>query len=430
MCCENTAEPIVNNDVHGTHRPVPFLLRKDIMTTISTLALCLFFNFTLSSPDSTDMNTLITSSLSQAQTQAIEMARSLSDKPGRLPKTLTREGTLETCGPEWWTSGFFPGILWYLYEDSGDPELEGLAREFTQRVEAQKNVTTHHDVGFMIFCSFGNGYRLTKDPQYREVIKTAAHSLSTRFNPVVGATRSWNSAPWSNQWQYPVIIDNMMNLELLMWTAKEFGLEEYSRIATAHANTTIRNHFRENFSSYHVVSYDTLTGKPEYKHTAQGFSHESAWARGQSWGLYGFTMMYRETGDSTYLHQARGIAGFILDNPNLPNDKIPYWDFNAPGIPNELRDASAAAIMCSALLELARYVHPADAARYRTVAETQLRRLCSTEYLAAKGTNGGFILKHAVGHKPNGTEVDVPLTYADYYFVEALIRYKKWYFHK
>jgi unsaturated chondroitin disaccharide hydrolase len=397
------------------------------MTVYLSVILCLLGATSPSASDSTDMSNLITLSLSRARVQALDMARSLSDKPGRLPKTLTREGTLETCGPDWWTSGFFPGLLWYLYEDTGDPALKGMAREFTRRVESQKDVTTHHDVGFMIFCSFGNGYRLTQDPQYREVIKTAAHSLSTRFNPVVGATRSWNSSPWSSKWQYPVIIDNMMNLELLMWTAREFGIDEYSRIARTHANTTMRNHFRDDFSTYHVVSYDTLTGKPEHKHTAQGYSHESAWARGQSWGLYGFTMMFRETGDSSYLHQAQCIADFIVNHPNLPADKIPYWDFDAPDIPNELRDASAAAIMCSALLELARYVDPAHAVKYRIVAETQLRSLCSPRYLAAEGSNSGFILKHCVGHKPNGTEVDVPLTYADYYFVEALIRYKKWY---
>jgi unsaturated chondroitin disaccharide hydrolase len=354
----------------------------------------------------------------------------LKDQPGLLPKTLAPDGRLETCGPDWWTSGFFPGVLWYVYENTGDQGVKSWAQEYTQRVESQKNVTSHHDVGFMIFCSFGNGYRLTKDAKYREVVRTAAHSLSTRFNPAIGALRSWDYAPWTSQWQYPVIIDNMMNLEILMWSAREFGIREYSRIATTHANTTMRDHFRKDYSSYHVVSYDTATGTPELKHTAQGYSHESAWARGQGWGLYGFTMMYRETGDSAYLRQARGIADFIVHHPNLPADKIPYWDFNAPGIPDEVRDASAAAIICSALLELSRYVDGDRSGVYRVVAETQLRHLSSPPYLAEKCTNGNFILKHGVGHKPKGTEVDVPLAYADYYFVEALMRYKKWYMHE
>jgi unsaturated chondroitin disaccharide hydrolase len=377
--------------------------------------------------DSTSLEYLVRNSLDVARHQSIAMARSLKDQPARLPKTLTHDGALETCGPEWWTSGFFPGVLWYLFEDSRDPVLKSFAQEYTLRVEAQKHVTTHHDLGFMIFCSFGNGYRLTGDSGYGEVIRTAALSLCTRFNPVVGAIRSWDLAPWTSQWQYPVIIDNMMNLELLMWTARQFGLPELARIAITHANTTMRNHFRTDCSSYHVVSYDTLTGAPILKQTSQGFSHQSAWARGQAWGLYGFTMMYRETGDTAYLRQAQGIADFIIHHPRLPKEGIPYWDFDAPGIPDALRDASAGAILCSALLELSRYVGPPQSISYRSVAETQLRTLSSPQYLAAKGSNGNFILKHGVGHKPNGTEIDVPLTYADYYFVEALMRYKQWY---
>jgi rhamnogalacturonyl hydrolase YesR len=380
-----------------------------------------------SSPRTSLLKPLVEHALDVAQVQSLTMALSLKDLPGRLPKTLTPDGKLETCGPEWWTSGFFPGILWYLYESTGEQGLKSWAQEYTLRVESQKSVTSHHDVGFMIFSSFGNGYRLTKDPEYRQVLKTAALSLGSRFNPVIGAIRSWDKAPWTSQWQYPVIIDNMMNLEILMWAAREFGIKDFARIATTHANTTMRHHFREDYSTYHVVSYDTNTGKPELKQTAQGYSHESTWARGQAWGLYGFTMMYRETGDTAYLNQARGMADFIINHPNLPDDKIPYWDFDAPGMPNQPRDASAAAIICSALLELGRYVDKARSDAYRAVAETQIRHLSSPPYLAEKGTNGNFILKHGVGHKPNGTEVDVPLPYADYYFVESLMRYKKWY---
>lgn len=376
--------------------------------------------------DKEPLDTVVAHALDVARARSLAMAASLHDRPGVLPRTLDKDGALVTCGPDWWTSGFFPGVLWYLYEDTQDTAIAGLAREFSARVESQKHVTGHHDVGFMIFCSFGNGYRLTRDPAYREVIRTAATSLSTRFDPVVGAIRSWGPSAWTSKWQYAVIIDNMMNLEILEWTAKEFGLGVFDRIARAHANTTMRNHFREDLSTYHVVSYDTVTGLPEKKQTSQGYSDASMWARGQAWGLYGFTMMYRETGDPDYLRRAEGMADRIINHPRFPADGIPYWDFDAPGIPQELRDASAAAIMCSALLELSRNTTRAKSAVYRKVAETQLRTLASPAYLAASGTNGNFILRHGVGHKPAGTEVDVPLTYADYYFVEALLRYKKW----
>jgi len=217
----------------------------------------------------------------------------------------------------------------------------------------------------------------------------------------------------------------MMNLELLLTAAKYFNEEKYSDIAVTHANTTIKNHYRPDYSSYHVVSYDTVTSEVEYKHTSQGYSHNSAWARGQSWGLYGFTMMYRFTKDTTYLSQAKHIADFLIHHPHLPDDKIPYWDYDAPEIPNTNRDASAAAIMCSALIELSKYVEPDSAKEYLSVAETQIRSLCSSNYRNELGTNGNFILNHCVGHMPNGTEVDVPLNYADYYFVEALMMYKE-----
>jgi len=221
-----------------------------------------------------------------------------------------------------------------------------------------------------------------------------------------------------------VIIDNMMNLELLCEATKMSGNASFYKIAVTHANTTIKNHFRPDYSSYHVVNYNAATGSVQQKKTAQGAADESAWARGQSWGLYGFTVMYRETKDKKYLEQANHIAQFNLSNPNLPADKIPYWDYNAPGIPNALRDASAGAIMASALLELCRYAEPALSKQYFQAAETILRSLCSKNYIAAAGTNGGFILEHSVGSLPAKSEVDVPLTYADYYFVEAMKRYK------
>ena len=288
-------------------------------------------------------------------------------------------------------------------------------------MEDQKHTTDNHDVGFMIFCSFGNGYRLTQNPEYLEVIHTACQSLSTRFNSNIGCIRSWD---WGDDmWNYPVIIDNMMNLEMLLWGGKQFNNETFTEIAISHADTTLKNHFREDGSSFHVVSYNN-DGSVQLKRTWQGFRDDSAWARGQGWGLYGFTVMYRFTKNLAYLDQAIKIAEFITNHPNLPKDGIPYWDFNAPNIPDALRDSSAGALICSALLELSGYVDDALARKYMAVAETQIKTLCSPEYLAEPGTNGHFILRHGVGNIPDNKEIDVPLTYADYYFVEALLRYK------
>ena len=368
---------------------------------------------------------VINESLDLAVTQSLQIAETLDSIPGVLPKTINKDGALVTCSPSWWVSGFFPGQLWYLYEFSGDTNLLKYARIFSHRVEGEQYTTDNHDVGFMIFCPFGNGYRITNDSSYLKVIKQAAYSLSTRYNPAVGCIRSWDYAEWNKQWQYPVIIDNMMNLELLLWAADKFNISYYKEIAISHANKTIANHYRSDYSCYHVVSYDTLTGKPQAKETAQGYNNESAWARGQAWGLYGFTMMYRYTGDTVYLHQAENIADFIINHPNFPEDGIPYWDFNAPDIPNTYRDASAAAIICSALIELSSSAEKHLAKKYLGVAELQIRTLSSSACRNKLGENVNFILKHSVGHMPNHSEVDVPLTYADYYYVEALMRYKK-----
>ncbi|WP_339738724.1 glycoside hydrolase family 88 protein [uncultured Sunxiuqinia sp.] len=398
---------------------------KHLRTTISILILAFVIGCTPQEKPEKPLSKVVNESLAFAEKQSLLMAQSLKDQPTRLPKTIDQQGELETCGSEWWVSGFFPGVLWYLYENSNDKQLKDWATNYTLRVEDQQYTTDNHDVGFMIFCSFGNAYRLTNNEAYKKVIETASESLITRFNPMVGCIRSWDEAPWSKQWEFPVIIDNMMNLEMLLWAGKTFDNPEFIKVAETHANTTMKHHFRDDFSSYHVISYDTLTGEPEAKHTAQGYSHESAWARGQAWGLYGYVMMYREWGNQAYLKQAVNIADFILNHPNLPEDKIPYWDFNAPDIPEALRDASAGAIICSALIELSGYVSGKKSADYLAVAEKQLRTLSSREYLADLGKSGNFILKHSVGHMPNGTEIDVPLTYADYYYVEALMRMKK-----
>ncbi len=362
--------------------------------------------------------------LKVAEKQSLLMAQSLMNEKDKLPKTIGKNGELETSLSKWWCSGYFPGTLWYLYENIGSNELKNYAEDYSERIEKEKFMTRNHDVGLMIYCSFGNGLRLSENGHYKEVVLQGAESLCTRYRPSLNCIRSWD---WNKDvWQYPVIIDNMMNLEILMWATKYSGNPKYAQIAKSHADKTLKNHFRPDYSCYHVVSYDTITGNPEKKMTYQGFSDESSWARGQAWALYGYTMMFRETGDSAYVKHAHKVASFILNHPNLPKDKIPYWDFNDPKIPNAYRDASAAALIASALIELSRFSSPEKADEYLDIATIQLRNLASPEYLAEPGTNCHFILKHSVGNMPQGGEIDVPLTYADYYFIEALTRYKKY----
>jgi unsaturated chondroitin disaccharide hydrolase len=360
--------------------------------------------------------------LERARQQSVLMAMSLEDIEGVLPRSTDKDGKLVTSDSRWWCSGFFPGLLWYVYENTRDNEVRKYAEMYTLRVEREKYTTNNHDVGFMLYCSFGNGLRLTGNKAYEEVRVTGTNSLITRYNPKIGLIKSWES---NTKWQYPVIVDNMMNLELIMWTAKHTGDTLYSHIAKSHADRTMTEHYRPDYSSYHVVSYDTITSEVEKKQTHQGISDESAWARGQAWGLYGYVMMYRETKEQRYLDFAVNIANFLIHHPNMPEDLVPYWDFNAPDIPDEPRDASTAALMASALLELSRYV-PADlSSGYYDFAVSQIRSLSSPQYLAEPGTNANFILKHSTGSKPHNSEVDVPLTYADYYYVEALMRLKE-----
>jgi hypothetical protein len=335
-----------------------------------------------------------------------------------LPRTYEK-GSLKTTRSDGWVSGFFPGSLLYLYQFSGDVTLKNEAEKKLKLLEKEQFNRNTHDLGFMMYCSFGNANRLSPSESYKNILINSARSLCTRFNPAVGCIRSWDS----DSSHFLVIIDNMMNLELLMYAFKQTGDSSFYKIAVTHANTTIKNHFREDFSSYHVVDYDARNGGIQKKRTHQGAADESAWARGQAWGLYGFTMMYRETGDSRYLDQAWHIADFILNHPNLPADKIPFWDFNAPGIPNTYRDASAAAIISSALFELSGYVNPSRQIRYYDEAVKMLQNLASSPYKTNGMEAGGFILQHGVGHLPGNSEIDVPLSYGDYYFIEAAMRY-------
>ncbi|MCT4587130.1 MAG: glycoside hydrolase family 88 protein [Carboxylicivirga sp.] len=341
----------------------------------------------------------------------------------RNPRTILDNGETKFVSYQDWTSGFFPGCIWYMYEMTGDKFWKDNAEKLTKSLEAAKDITWHHDVGFIINCSYGNAYRLTQNPKFKKVIIDAANSLCTRYSSEVGAIQSWNvDRGWQAEqgWDYPVIIDNMMNLELLFYATRLSNDSSYYKVAINHANTTLKNHFRSDFSSFHVIDYDKSTGKVRHKHTAQGYAHESAWARGQAWGLYGYTMCYRETGDGNYLKQAEAIANFILGHRNLPKDRIPYWDFDAKGKYATLRDASSAAIVCSALYELSTFSENGD--YFRKMADQILLSLSSAKYRAPLGENNNFLLMHSVGSMPRKKEIDKPINYADYYLLEALYR--------
>lgn len=354
------------------------------------------------------------------------------------PRTIGKDGKLKVTRKNDWTEGFYPGCLWYVYEYTNKEDWKKAAIKWTESLEPLKKMTNHHDIGFLMYCSFGNAYRLTGNEAYKDVLVESVRSLCTRFNEKTGCIKSWNyRKSWNgkDEWFYPVIIDNLMNLELLYFATKVTGDSVYAKVANRHAETTAKNQFREDYSNYHVVNYDAETGEVLNQATCQGFSDNSAWARGQAWAIYGYTMAYRETHRQDFLDMAVHTADFWLNHPNLPEDGIPYWDFNAgqegyvpdwnydPEIFKVVpRDASAAAIAASAFLELSGYV--TDGKKYSAAAAHILKSLSSPAYLAEPGTNCNFILMHSVGSIPHGEEIDVPLIYADYYYLEALMRYK------
>ncbi|MBR4996099.1 MAG: glycoside hydrolase family 88 protein [Alistipes sp.] len=379
-------------------------MKRFLLCAVSLFAI-LLSGCTASDPLKKELEQALKVAVEQDKQQAIRM----NGFETKLPRTFEK-GEVKFADARGWVCGFFPGSLWLLYEHTGDAELKTLAEQYTRRVESAKDDKGTHDLGFMIFCSFGNAYRLTGDEYYKGVIEQAAKSLVTRYNPTVGCIRSWNTHRKENpEMDFMVIIDNMMNLEMLEWVGG------YDEITRSHAYTTIKNHFREDNSSFHVVAYNELTGEVVEKRTAQGFKNESAWARGQSWGLYGYTMMYRMTNDETYLQQAVKIADYLI--ARLPADAIPNWDYDADV---QMKDSSAGAIMASALIELYGFTQNDT---YLDTAKRQLHSLCSDAYFAKLGENGNFLLKHGVGHLPGKSEIDVPLSYGDYYFIEAAMRY-------
>lgn len=389
------------------------------------------------SPDMNEpMTNVIERGLTRCREQALTLAETVGKEEGKFPQTYDN-GRLRTTHYKNWVCGFFPGMLWMLNGDRQDEKMEEYARLFTERVIPCKDIKTTHDLGFMLYCCMAPAYRQTGDRRYLEAMMTGADNLALRFDKRVGVIKSWNA---KKHWRYPVIIDNMMNLELLCFAARQSGSKRLLNIATTHARTTMKNHFRDDYSSFHVVEYDTVSGGYKERATYQGYADNSSWSRGQAWALYGFTMMYRETGRHEYLDQARKVAAYLCSRKDWPADMIPYWDFDAAPLSSAKgakrilsdskdressvpRDASAAACMASAFIELSMY-DKENGERWLKMAEHQLRSLSTPTYLAERGENGGFVLKHGVGNLNKNSEVDVPLTYGDYYYTEALLRYK------
>jgi unsaturated chondroitin disaccharide hydrolase len=322
-----------------------------------------------------------------------------------------------------WTVGFWPGILWYDYENTQSEEIKKQAVHYTKLLEPLTKLPAYdHDLGFQLFTSYGNAYRLTGNEPYKQIILNAADTLATLFNPTVGTILSWPREVKNKNWPHNTIIDNMINLEMLYWASKNGGDKKLYDIATRHAETTMQNHFREDGGCYHVAVYDTVDGHFIKGVTHQGYADSSLWARGQAWAIYGYTMVYRETQDKKFLRFAEKVTGLYLSR--LPeNEYVPFWDFDAPDLTNAPKDASAAAIVASALLELSQLEDNREkGAEYKTSAVKMLEELSSEKY-QSRDKKPSFLL-HSVGHWPNKSEVDASINYADYYYIEALVRYK------
>lgn len=386
-------------------------------------AICLLssISFNISAQDVAVTNRNLTYCANQAQ-KALKLIPEGTDT--NIPRNIDAHKTnWRFVNYRDWCSGFWPGELWYLYESTHDQKWLDRAQRFTQELAPLASTPGFdHDLGFQIFNSYGNGFMLTHNPEYKKIILQASDSLATLFNSKVGTILSWPNMVKEKGWPHNTIIDNMINLEMLFWASKNGGNKQLYNIAVTHAQTTMKNHFRPDYTSHHVVVYDTITGKKIKGITHQGYADNSMWARGQSWAIYGFTMCYRETKMPEFLSFAQKVADVYLKN--LPADMIPYWDFNAPGIPNVPKDASAAGVTASALLELSTFVKDkAKAKIYRIKAEQMLHALSTATY-QSRGVNSAALL-HSTGHHPNGTEVDASIIYADYYYLEALLRLKK-----
>ena len=371
----------------------------------------------------------INNELDYCHAQVERTLSELKDAKGQLDYTMMPRNIMDSLST-WhcrevsekeWCGGFWPGVLWYDYEHTQNVKIMEEAEKYTSSLKFLSEIPAYdHDLGFLVFCSYGNGYRLTNNPEYKDVIIATADTLATLYNPHVGALLSWPRHV-SDYGGHNVIMDNMINLEMLFWAAKNGGNPVLYDIAVSHADKTMENHFRPDYTSYHVAVYDTLSGKLLKNCTHQGYADHSMWARGQSWAIYGYTVVYRETKDVKYLDFAQKVTDAYLKD--LPEDYIPYWDFNDPAIPNAPRDASAACVVASALLELHTYLPEEKGRVYKEAAIRMLESLSSENYQS--GVSKPSFLLHSTGHKPAGSEINASIIYADYYYIEALLRLKK-----
>ena len=392
------------------------MIRFKYLTTLLIMALlfgaCKSLNHSKAQTNQSNVTNLLEKryqTLLEYPIDSVSFPRSMDLKTGVIKKVPSKD----------WTSGFFVGNLWQLYTLTGDKRYKERAALWNKYIEKEKFNNKTHDMGFKVFCSFGKGLEVEENKKYKEIIVKSAQTLSTRFNKTVGSIRSWDFN--KDIWEFPVIMDNMMNLELLFEASKISGDNKYKNIAIQHANTTLKNHFRKDDSCYHVLVYDTIAGKVKNKITYQGFNDDSSWARGQSWAVYGFTMSYRYTHDKAYLNRAEATAQFFINHKNMPEDGIPYWDFNDTSIPNAPRDVSAATVMASALNEL--YTITKNEA-YLNYSNKVINTLSSEKYILGESVNGPFIFDHSTGNWPKKDEMDQPIVYADYYFLETLLRKK------
>ncbi|WP_299014615.1 glycoside hydrolase family 88 protein [uncultured Polaribacter sp.] len=347
--------------------------------------------------------------LKQYTLDSLAFPRSYNIKEDKIKKVPSKD----------WTSGFYAGNLWQIYEITKEDAYKNLAKQWTAFIEKEKFNDGTHDMGFKVFCSFGKGLKHKNNQEYKDIIVKSAQTLITRYNDTVQSIRSWSFN--KKRWDFPVIIDNMMNLELLFEATKISKDSTFHKIAVKHANTTLKNHFRADNSTWHVLDYNPTNGKVRMRVTHQGINDDSSWARGQGWAIYGFTMAYRYTKDTKYLEQAKATAAFVLNHKNLPEDGIPYWDFDAPNIPNEPRDVSAGAIVASALIELYDYTKDET---YLNYSKKFLKNVHTATYILPENIQAPFILDHSSGDWSKRAEMDEPIVYGDYYFLEALLRIK------
>ena len=390
------------------------------------LAVVLGFCMCTHKPSGTlDVNKALDYCAKQTQRTLTELETDSGIDYTMMPRNIMADEQHWNCRKatkEEWCAGFWPGVLWYDYEYTKDKQVLEEAENFTHSLKFLSHIPAYdHDLGFLVFCSYGNGYRLTKNPAYKQVILDTADTLATLFNPIVGTILSWPREVEPRNWPHNTIMDNMINLEMLFWAAKNGGNPYLYDIAVSHADKTMKSQFRPDYTSYHVAVYDTITGNLIKGVTHQGYADSTMWARGQAWAIYGYTVVYRETKGPKYLDFAQKVTDVYLDR--LPEDKVPYWDFDDPSIPNAPRDASAGAVVASALLELSTYLPNGTGKRYKDAAIEMLTSLSSDSYQS--GESKPSFLLHSVGHWPNHSEIDASIIYADYYYIEALLRLKR-----